>query len=1116
MARCPSCSSETPVGARFCPDCGERLPRACPACGAKVAEQQKFCQECGARLTADVPARVVSAAAEAGAATRGAEAAAPPRESPIVPEGERRHATILFADLSGYTALNEALDPETVQEVVGRVKSMAESVVSEHGGLVNQTVGDEVVALFGFPVAHEDDQGAAVKAALALHAAVRRLSDEVARQFGRRLAMHSGIATGLSVFTRDDERGGIYSVTGDTMNTAARLRTAAGPDEILVVAEIKRHTEGELLYEELAPMALKGKARPTQVFRVAGRAERRPGLADAAGSSGAFTGRALEVAQLERALGRAANREGQAVVLVGPAGVGKSRLVREFLGGRRGDLRVVTARCQPSGTETPYHPFLQILREAFGVEDADGVDAVVTKVAGECQRLGERMTPHIAALLHLLSAPHPDHPLPENAQRDRLAESLRAAISAFFVRAAADRPLIVVLEDWQWADRASDSVLRSNLERIAALPILTVVTLREGTDVSWPARSHMSIINVGPLERDDLAAMIRGLFGVREVPAELVALLHQRTQGNPLFLEEIATTLREDEFIEVQGDRLTVVKALEGVGIPNSVQSAVLRRLDRIDPAWRELLRRASVIGAEFSLAVLGRLVGPDVDLMGTLDKLQMLEFVTRVEDEPDVRYAFKHAITQEVAYETLLLRQRRALHGVIVDAVEALYPGRIDEHLETLAFHASRAENPARAVDYLARAGDKAARSFALDAARSHYFAALAILEVPDGAGGPPDEARRRMRGDLALRLASASQFAPGARQVEILRRCLADAVALDDRTRAAELRYWIGRMEYSLGQSAEAIAEFEAALALAESLGHDDLIGRCTCVLGRASVFTAEPERGIAYLERGVGLMRRSGNLVEVAYSTSSRACIEAFIGRFAAAGRLFDAALHLARENENRTVEALVLQQLGYARCLRGDWPGAREALGACHDIASRTGNAVLADFAQIFAAYAVAMGGDAQTGCQLMMQAMDRYEASSAHLAASLCYGWSAEVYAATGNDERARQHVSRSLECERRHDRFGRAPALRARAAVAFADGETAVGRATLEEALAFAQARGARPDAAITSLCLARQLEAADAARAAALRADAIGGFREMGMEWWLSRAEGSGRGASA
>jgi class 3 adenylate cyclase/tetratricopeptide (TPR) repeat protein len=1041
----------------------------------------------------------------------GAGTAATPQQGPVVSEGERRHATILFADLSGYTALNEALDPETVQEVVGRVKSIAESVVSEHGGLVNQTVGDEIVALFGFPVAHEDDQGAAVEAALALHAAVRELSDEVARRFGRRLAMHSGIATGLNVFTRDDERGGIYSVTGDTMNTAARLRSAAGPGEILVVAEIKRHTEGQLVYEELAPMALKGKARPLQVFRVVGRTRGHQGPADAARSPGAFTGRALEIAQLERALGRALNREGQVVMLVGPAGVGKSRVVREFLANRRGDLRVVTARCQPSGTETPYQPFLQILHEAFGVEDADGVDAVVAKVAGECRRLGERMVPHVPALLHLLSAPHQDFPLPENAQRDRLAESLRAAISAFFVRAAADRPLIIVLEDWQWADRASDHVLRSNLERIGALPILTVMTLRDGAEMSWPARSHMSIINLGPLERDDLATMIRGLFDVREVPAELVALLHQRTQGNPLFVEEIATTLREDEFIEVQGERLTVVKSLEGVGIPNSVQSAVLRRLDRIDPAWRELLRRASVIGTEFSLAVLGRLVTGDVDLRGTLDKLQMLEFVTRVEDEPDVRYAFKHAITQEVAYETLLLRQRRALHGVVVDAVEALYAGRIDEHLETLAFHASRAESPERAVDYLARAGDKAARSFALDAARSQYLAALAILETPDGAGDPRDEARCRARGGLALRLAAASQFAPGARQVEILRRCLADAVALDDRPLAAELRYWIGRMEYSLGQSAEAIAEFEAALALAESLGHDDLIGRCTCVLGRASVFTAEPQRGIAYLDRGVGLMRRSGNLVEVAYSTSSRACIEAFTGGFAAADRLFDAALHLAREHENRTVEALVLQQQGYARCLRGDWPGAREALGACHDIASRTGNAVLADFAQIFAAYAAAMGGDAQTGCQLMMQAMDRYEASSAHLAASLCYGWSAEVYAATGNEERARRHVSKSLECERNHDRFGRAPALRARAAIAFADGETAAGRAALEEALAFAQVRGARPDAAITSLLLARHLEAADAARAAALRAEATGAFRDMGMHWWLAQAASTG-----
>ena len=438
--------------------------------------------------------------------------------------------------------------------------------------------------------------------------------------------------------------------------------------------------------------------------------------------------------------------------------------------------------------------------------------------------------------------------------------------------------------------------------------------------MSWPVHEHLTTLSLGPLERDAIAAMVGSMFSVAAAPEWFATVLHERTGGNPLFIEEVVRSLKDEGQIGVQNGELSLAQPMPTVGIPDTVQSAVLGRLDRLEPAWRDILRRAAVIGREFSLSILSRLVGSDIDLDAIISELEELGFVTPVRDEPQSVFAFKHVIIQNVAYETLLLKQRRELHGLVAQAIEDLSGGRPEDYCEPLAFHYSRDHDLDRAVRYLELAGDRAVRSFALESARNHFSAAIHLLT---------DSHQRRRRIEISLKWAAASQFATSEEHIDVMRQALADATALADSRLIANCHYWLGRMHYGRGDPSSAVPEFETVLANAAHLNDDQLLGRAYCVLGRIALFTAEPVRGIRFLERGIGMLRRLGDLGEMVYSISSHACIHAFIGEFTKAEDLFAEALFLARQYKDQTNEALVLQQLSYARCLRGNWEGAIEA-------------------------------------------------------------------------------------------------------------------------------------------------------------------------------------------
>ncbi len=1021
-------------------------------------------------------------------------------------EGERRHATVLRSDLSGYTAMTEALGPERILEIKERIQEAAAEVLTRYGGLLSEFRGDEIVALFGVG-ASDGDARDAVHAVLDLHERVRQIGRE--STVGTELLMHSGVCTGLVVIRPGGRGDGILSITGDAINTAARLAGLAAPNEVLLDSVTRRWVESFFDLEDLPPVTVKGKTGQIVPSRVVGV---HPGRAPLEGRMlhgvAGFVDREQELTHLEHCLERARTGRGQVVIISAPPGLGKSRLIHEFVQGvPRDETTVVTGQCAPTAVDTPYHPWIEITSQILRIGAGAGAEERMARILAACTELELDPQRYVPALAHLLTVSHPEYAFPATASSSARGHMLGQAVFGLIRRSARRSPLLLVLEDWHWADRASDQFLRQHLGDLASLPALLVVTFRANPEISWPVLGHLTALSPAPFDRDRIAAMVGSMFGGARASESFAAPLDERTGGNPLFVEEIVRSLKAEGMIGVQNGEVSLNRPMPTLGIPDTVQSVVLRRLDHLEPSQREILRRAAVIGTEFSLSILARIVDPAIDLDETISKLRTLDFVTQVRDEPQPVLAFKHAIMQEVAYETLLLRQRRELHRQVAQAIETTTGGHPEEYCESLAYHYARSDDRDSAVRYLEMAGDRAARSFALDAARNHFAAAVQMLAEIEH-----DPGRMRRRIEINLKWAAASQFAASEQHIDVLRRALDDAAALGDTHLAANCHYWLGRMHYGLGNPGAAIPEFETVLANAAYFHDDRLLGRAYCVLGRVSLFTAEPDRGIELLDTGIPALKRLGDFVEVAYSISSHACIRAFIGEFAKAEELFAEALQLARETGDRAIEALVLQQLIYGRCLRGDWHGAIEAAANCLGISRRSGLPALVAFAELFQAYARWMLGERDAGYNDIVRAIDGYRKMGHLLAASLCHGWTAEICALHGDVTGAQTHADISLEREQWGDRFGHLPALRALATIAWRIGRPSEVRAVLAKALALGEARRAVPDLGITHLHAAELLaDLGEPGAAADHRAAARRIFASAEMPWWLARAAQTG-----
>ena len=731
-------------------------------------------------------------------------------------EGERKHVTVLFADIKGSTELIAGLDPEEARTLLDPALRLMMHAVHRYEGTVNQVLGDGIMALFGAPLAHEDHAVRACYAALAMQEAMRRYTEEVRHTHGVEVQLRVGLNSGAVVVRAiGDDLHMDYSAVGQTTHLAARMEQLAPPGSIRLTADTLRLAEGFIQMTSLGLVPVKGLAEPVAVWELVGvTALRRRLQAAVARGLSPFVGRQPEVEALQQALARAGAGQGQVVALLGEPGVGKSRLVYEFLHSHhtQGWLRLESSSVS-YGKATAYLPVCDLLKAYCHIEDRDDLRTVRAKITGQILTLDDALQDTVPAVLALFEALPTDSPflsLDPLQRRRRTLEALKRVL----LRESQIQPLLLVFEDLHWIDSETQAVLDMLVESLPTARVLLLVNYRPEYQHGWGSKTYYTQLRLDPLPEASADALLQALLGEDASLVPLTQLLIARTQGNPFFLEESVRTLVETGVLGGERGAYRLEEPLDTLQVPATVQALLAARIDRLPPEEKRLLQTAAVLGMEVPGAVL-QAIGemPEEAMRLGLTHLQAAEFVYETRLFPELEYTFKHALTHEVAYGSLLHERRRVLHARIVEALEALYAERLAEQVERLAHHALRGEVWDKALAYCQQAGEKAMdRSAHREAVGSFEQALRALPHLP--------EQRDTREQAVDLRLALRTALLPSGdlgRILASLREAEALAAALDDPRRLGQVSRFLSLHYYFMGMPDQAITAAQRALALA-----------------------------------------------------------------------------------------------------------------------------------------------------------------------------------------------------------------------------------------------------------------------------------------------------------
>jgi class 3 adenylate cyclase/tetratricopeptide (TPR) repeat protein len=696
----------------------------CPACGAKIPPDRQFCGECGHPLEEPVA----------------------PKIKPSI-EGERRQVTVLFSDLSGYTAMSERLDPEEVKNLMSRIFGEITQVVSKYDGSIQKFIGDAVVAFFGVPKAHEDDPIRAIRVAKEIHEIIDAMSHQFEARIGQPLSMHTGINTGLVVTGEVTMEKGILGVTGDPVNVAQRLSGLANPGVILAGQDTYLQTQGYFEFEKQEPTRVKGKTEAVTIYKVLEpkyKVERLKGLA-VQGISSPLVGRDAEFVALKGSLNRLLDGQGGIVCIIGEAGIGKSRLMAEIRNYIRdtqpvSSLQWLEGRTLSYGQKISYWPFQEIIWHYAGITEDDSEAEAWQKLEDRISALFAEETreilPYLSTFLGL-------------GVRGEYAEGLKyldgksmgsqiyLTSRRFFERLAKIQPLVLVFEDLHWVDESSMLLLEHLLPLILRVPILICGISR--TDPKIPIERIREIatreyerryteLRLSPLSQSDSLLMMRNLMEIDNLSSTVREKIVHKVDGNPFFLEEIMRSLIDTGAVvhDSSTGRWKTTEKLDLFTLPDTIQGVIMARVDRLDEEIKQVLRTAAVIGRSFLYRILKTIAEEVRELDRDLDQLQTVELIRIKQKIPELEYIFKHALVQEATYGSILLQRRRELHSKVGQAIEALFPDRLEEFYSLLAYHYAHAENWEKAQEYLFKAGDQAGKIAADAEALTHYQEAI------------------------------------------------------------------------------------------------------------------------------------------------------------------------------------------------------------------------------------------------------------------------------------------------------------------------------------------------------------------------------------------------------
>jgi class 3 adenylate cyclase/tetratricopeptide (TPR) repeat protein len=722
--KCPKCQIENPDVANFCGECGADLERVCPNCNHLNPPQFKFCNKCGSSLI--IPAKEVPRELSFEEKLAKIQRYIPKDLTQKILaqrdkiEGERKQVTVMFCDMEGFTALTEKLGSEEMYSLMDELYEILIHKVHDYEGTVNELIGDGIMALFGAPIALEDAPQRAIRSALAIHREITGFSDRMKQEKGiPPLKMRIGIHTGpVVVGTLGNDLRVEFKAVGDTVNLASRMQSLADPGTTYVTEETLKLTEGLFRFESLGPRAVKGKEDPVKVYQVIAPSTLRTRF-DVSAERGLtpFIGRERELELLLDGFERAKLGKGQAFSIISEAGCGKSRLLYEFRKAvANEDVNFLEGKCLSYGRGVAYHPVIDILKSNFDIQEGEGDQEIREKVKKGLRliEVDEPSTlPYLLELLSVKDSGIDQISMSPEAKKDRIIEAIKRIV----IKGSEIRPLIIAFEDLHWMDRSSEDVVRSHLESIPGSRVLLIFTYRPEFVHTWGAKSYHNQLTLHRLSNRETLEMVTYLLGTKEIEKALEELILEKTEGVPFFIEEFIKSLRDLKIIERKENTYQLSKDIQKLAIPSTIQDVIMARVDSLPERVKEVLQTGSAIEREFSYPLINRVTGlPEKELLSHLSILKDSELLYERGIYPQSNYVFKHALTREVVYDSILAKRKKKLHEEIGNAIEELYKDNLSEHYEVLSEHYFLGENYLKSAEYSKLASKKAEKTASLN----------------------------------------------------------------------------------------------------------------------------------------------------------------------------------------------------------------------------------------------------------------------------------------------------------------------------------------------------------------------------------------------------------------
>jgi class 3 adenylate cyclase/tetratricopeptide (TPR) repeat protein len=1116
---CPRCQHKNPADAVFCQECGTRLETACPGCGTANQLGAKFCKKCGQPVAMTPPAAVAGKFSSPRSYTP-KHLAEKILTSKSALEGERKQVTVLFADLRGSMELLADRDPEEARKILDPVIERMMEAVHQYEGTVNQVMGDGIMALFGAPLAHEDHAVRACYAALRMQSSIRRYAEEVRRTQGVEVQIRVGVNSGeVVVRSIGSDLRLDYTAVGQTTHVAARMEQLAVPGTIRITADTLRLAECFVEVKPLGPVPVKGLDALIEVYDVVAAGQVRTRLQAAVGRGlSRFVGRDAEMEQLRAALEQVRSGHGQVVAVVGEPGVGKSRLFHELTHSHRvSGCLTLHASSFSYGRATAYLPVIDLLKGYLRIDERDDTRSIRAKVIGHLLALDDALKDMVPPVLWLLDA------LPEEDNLRWLEPMQRRqytldALKRLLLRESLVQPLVLVFEDLHWIDGETQALLDGLVESLPTLPVLLLVNYRPEYSHRWSGKTYYRQLRIDPLPPESAQELLQALVGDGREIAPLKRRLIETTEGNPLFLEESVRTLVETGALAGDRGAYQLTRAVEHLQIPATVQAILAARIDRLPPEDKRLLQAAAVIGNDVPMPLLLAIAETQEDgVRAGLGRLQAAEFVYETRLFPDLEYTFKHALTHEVAYSTLLTERRRMLHARVVETIEVLFADRLAEHVEQLAHHSFRAEAWKKALRYMRQAGQKAA-------SRSAHREAVACLDQALAALAhlPEDRAACEQAIDLRFELrTSLFPLAELSRILAMLNDAARMADSIGDRRRLGRALSLLGNYHYEIAQSASAIDYAERALAIARDVGDPDLEASVTFLLGQAHYGFGNFARAIELLVQNIAVLDGQppspynvgpARLTVTARCFLARSLVE--VGHFRQAVMRAEEAMALSEGSDEAFGLAHACWVLGLTHLRLGDLGRAISVLERGFAVAQAKAVSFLLPILGSHLGYAQALAGRIRDGLTLLAQSSEEARSIGRTRVVAWAQEMLAQVYLAGGREADAAVTARDALDASRRiHARGGEARVLWVLADLAARSATPDFDKAQgfYREALHLANELGMRPLAAHCHRDLGKlDLRTGKREQAQEHLTTAATMYREMGMTYWLERAEGS------